>query len=105
MKNPFGTQPDPCIDELKQNFEHMEMLMGKLEKENDGGRPLNGKRFLTDSELSQHLKCSRRTLQEYRSAGVLPYYLISGKVLYEEAALQKMLERAYKAPFDAKKLI
>ena len=81
MKNPFGTQPDPCIEELKQKLEHIEKLMGKLEKENDGGRPLNGKRFLTDSELSQHLKCSRRTLQEYRSAGVLPYYLISGKVL------------------------
>ena len=42
MKNPFGTQPDPCIEELKQKLEHIEKLMGKLEKENDGGRPLIG---------------------------------------------------------------
>lgn len=89
MKNPFGTQPDPCIEELKQKLEHIEKLMGKLEKENDGGRPLNGKRFLTDSELSQHLKCSRRTLQEYRSAGVLPYYLISGKSFMKKPLFRK----------------
>ena len=105
MKNPFAIQQDPCIEELRQRLEHIDELLKILMKNTDKGRPLNGRRFLTDSELSQHLRFSRRTLQEYRSAGVLPYYLISGKVLYEEAAIQKMLEKAYKAPFAEKKLL
>ena len=35
--------------------------------------PLDGERYLTDKELSEHLKLSRRTLQEYRKQGILPY--------------------------------
>ena len=34
----------------------------------------------TDKEVSQILKISRRTLQEYRNDGVLPYILLGGKV-------------------------
>lgn len=55
-----------------------------------------GERFLTDEELSGILRISRRTLQEYRTFGVIPYYLLQGKVLYKESDIQKMLEDAYK---------
>ena len=48
--------------------------------ESSGGRTLKGERFVTD-ELSRLLKISRRTLQEYRTARIIPYYLIQGKVL------------------------
>ena len=30
----------------------------------------------TDKELSEHLKLSRRTLQEYRKQGILPYIIL-----------------------------
>lgn len=33
--------------------------------------PLDGERYLTDKELSEHLKLSRRTLQEYRKQRIL----------------------------------
>lgn len=55
-----------------------------------------GERFLTDEELSGILRISRRTLQEYRTFGVIPYYLLQGKVLYKESDIQKLLEDAYK---------
>lgn len=38
--------------------------------------PLDGERYLTDKELSEFLKLSRRTLQEYRKQGILPYIIL-----------------------------
>ena len=57
-------------------------------------RPLlNGQRYMTDAELSQYLKLSRRTLQEYRNNGLVPYYQIGGKILYRESDIEELLER------------
>ena len=59
-------------------------------------RPLlDGERYLTDSEVAEILKVSRRTLQEYRTNGILPYILLGGKVLYRESDLEKVLESCY----------
>ncbi|MCS3135465.1 helix-turn-helix domain-containing protein [Bacteroides ovatus] len=44
--------------------------------------PLDGERYLTDGEVSELLRVSRRTLQEYRNNRVLPFILLGGKVLY-----------------------
>ena len=57
-------------------------------------RPL-GERYLTDSKVAEILKVSRRTLQEYRTNGILPYILLGGKVLYRESDLEKVLESCY----------
>ena len=56
---------------------------------------LDGERYLTDSEVAKILKASRRTLQEYRNDGVLPYILLGGKILYRESDLEKVLESCY----------
>lgn len=37
--------------------------------------PLDGERYLTDGEVSELLRVSRRTLQEYRNNRVLPFIL------------------------------
>jgi predicted site-specific integrase-resolvase len=66
---------------------------------------LNGQRFLTDRELSDILEISRRTLQEYRSAGIIPYYLICGKVLYKESEIQQFLETGRKRSIDEMELL
>ena len=58
-------------------------------------RPLlNGERYLTDREVAEVLKVSRRTLQEYRNDGVLPYILLGGKVLYRESDLERSWNHA-----------
>ena len=56
---------------------------------------LNGERYLTDDETSQVLKISRRTLQEYRSSGKIPFVLLGGKVLYRESDLEALLQECY----------
>lgn len=57
--------------------------------------PMNGERYLTDREVSEMLKVSRRTLQEYRTERKLPFIIFGGKVLYREYDLQQVLEENY----------
>ena len=56
---------------------------------------LGGESYLTDK-----LKVHRRTLQEYRSSGKLPYYMICGKVLYRESEIEKLLRDSYNGKDD-----
>ncbi len=59
-------------------------------------RPLNGQIFLSDKEVSERLKISRRTLQSWRDEGVIEYYQMGGKILYSEADLQKLLDKNFR---------
>ena len=54
--------------------------------------------YLTDKELSELLKLSRRTLQEYRKQGILPYIILCGKTLYPESEIQTLLTGNYRKP-------
>lgn len=58
--------------------------------------PMDGERYMTDKEVSQTLKISRRTLQEYRNEKILPYIIFGGKVLYRESDIQETLQRNYR---------
>ena len=50
--------------------------------------PMGGERYLTDRDLARRLHVSRRTLQQYRHEGILPYFLFGGKTLYRESDIQ-----------------
>ncbi len=94
MSYHFIDKKDPRIDVMFQGLEKMERMLSVME---DVPRSLfNGERFLTDEELSKVLRVSRRTLQEYRTFGVIPYYLVQGKALYKESDIMKILDDAYK---------
>lgn len=58
--------------------------------------PLGGERYLTDRELSQRLKVSRRTLQEYRTERIIPHLIFGGKTLYRETDVEKLLSENYR---------
>ena len=47
-------------------------------------------------DLKSRLHISKRTLQEYRHAAFLPYFIIGGKVLYRESDIQALLESNYR---------
>ncbi len=67
---------------VKNALENMEEVLAIYKKVIGNYRPLlDGERYLTDREVAQILKVSRRTLQEYRNDGVLPYVILGGKVL------------------------
>ena len=77
----------------------LDRLLDGIENFVANSRPtLGGKRFLTDREVSERLKVSRRTLQEYRNNRVLPFILLAGKVLYPESGLRELLEANYRKP-------
>ena len=55
---------------------------------------------MTDDEVSKILHISRRTLQDYRNSGKIPYYQFGGKILYEESDIERILKNGYKKEFD-----
>ena len=66
----------------------------------DENQPLlGGEHYLTDRELSQRLKISRRTLQNYRNNGILPYRQLGGKILYRESDIEQVLQSCYRSRF------
>lgn len=103
MKNFLIDKSDPVVIELFRRIEKVVKELDKLEMPTR--RTFNGQRFLTDSELSDILKISRRTLQEYRSAGIIPYYMICGKVLYKESEIQQLLEDGRRRCIDEQELL
>ena len=52
-----------------------------------------GEHYLTDRELSERLKISRRTLQDYRNNGILPYRQLGGKILYRKSDIEGVLQK------------
>lgn len=77
-------------------FQTMESLLTNIESMAGNCKPfLNGERFMTDKQLAEVLKISRRTLQDYRTNGILSYYMVGGKVLYKESDVLKLLEDNY----------
>ncbi len=78
-------------------FTSLDKIFGSLEELSKSSRPmLDGERFLTDKEVSERLRISRRTLQEYRNEGRIPYILLGGKVLYKESDIEKTLQAGYR---------
>ena len=81
---------------VKNALENMKELLVLYKNVISNYRPLlDGERYLTDKEVAQILKVSKRTLQEYRNEGVLPYVLLGGKVLYRESDLEALLQECY----------
>lgn len=79
-----------------------EMLLAGVKALEDRVRTLaekGGERYLTDRDLAERLHVSRRTLQQYRHEGILPYFLFGGKTLYRESDVQKVLERNYRKAY------
>lgn len=56
---------------------------------------LSGEKYLTNNEVSKLLSLSTRTLQDWRDNGVISYIQISGKVLYRQSDILKLLESHY----------
>lgn len=79
---------------------NLERLLDNYERMTVDYRPtLGGERFFTDKEVSARLKVSRRTLQDYRNEGQIPYIQLGGKILYRESDIEKMLLDGYRSAY------
>ena len=77
-------------------FKSIDRILDGIENMVKDCKPvLGGERYLTDKEVSAKLRLSRRTLQDYRNEGRIPYYHLGGKILYKESDLQRLLDNNY----------
>lgn len=56
---------------------------------------LKGEKYLTNQDVSKLLNLSTRTLQDWRDNGTIGYIQISGKILYRQSDILKLLEDNY----------
>jgi excisionase family DNA binding protein len=88
-------------EKVKSFFISLERMLDGIENLIDDYKPsLNGERYLTDKEVSERLKVSRRTLQDYRTEGKITYYQLGGKILYKESDIERMLNDNYFPSFE-----
>lgn len=98
MSNQLITQENN--ERVKSFFVSLERLSRIMEHLFASRKPeLNGESFYTDEELSKKLKISRRSLQDYRNEGRIPYIKLGGKILYRSSDIEKMLEDGYREQF------
>lgn len=81
-------------------FSSLEDLSKRVEKIRDNSKPsLDGERYYTDKELAVKLKVSRRSLQDYRNNGILPYIQIGGRILYRASDIERALMDGYREAY------
>ena len=78
----------------------LDRLLDNVEQLTANNRPtLNGKRCLTDFEVSSRVKVSRRTRQDYRNEVRIAYIQLGGKILYRESDIERMLADGYQSAY------
>ena len=98
MSNQLITQENN--ERIKSFFSSLDRLSSLMEHLFANKRPtLNGESFYTDRELAEKLKISRRSLQDYRNEGRIPYIKLGGKILYRSSDVEKLLEEGYRDKF------
>ena len=85
---------------VRSFFSSLEDLSKRVEKIRDNNKPsLDRERYYTDKELAVKLKVSRRSLQDYRNNGILPYTRIGGRILYRASDIERTLMDEYKEEY------
>ena len=97
MGNELITEHDERIRSYFQTLERLSKALETLFSKRKSS--LDGESFYTDEELSQRLKISRRSLQDYRNQGRIPYIKLGGKILYRSSDVERMLEEGYRNEF------
>lgn len=92
------TKESPEIIRFFRNISTLSKMLDDQEK--NLRLVLNGERYITDSELAEKLKLTRRTLADYRMNGRLPYYKVGGKLLYKEKDILVLLGKNRVETFD-----
>ena len=100
MSNEVMTRHSEWISHI---VSHLNRMVDDFERIVKNYRPmLSGERFLTDKELCAKLQLSRRTLQDYRNNGIIPYIQLGGKILYRESDIEKILMANYREAYSMK---
>ena len=105
MNNEIREKDHEWVKSFHSNFDR---LLASLEKILERDKPtMCSDELLTDKEVAYLLKVSRRTLQDYRNNGILPYMQVGGKILYRTSDIERTLMKGYKEAYrqSGKRLI
>ena len=94
MYQEMRTKDDAWMQSIHESIDQLSEILDSMPK--DSAVLQNDDEYLCDKEVAYMLKVSRRTLQEYRSARMIPYYIVQGKALYKESEIRKILEDSHK---------
>ena len=89
----FTMEDEPVATAIQNMLKGSKWLSAFLESYRP---PLDGEHYLTDKEVAEMLRVSRRTLQEYRNDRKIPFIIFGGKVLYRETDIERILEENYR---------
>jgi excisionase family DNA binding protein len=93
MNDRMITKEDKRLASLFQMIDQLSEALENIVRNLKSG--LEGEQYLTDKEVSRLLKISRRCLQDYRTAGKIPFYRIGGKILYRAGDIERFLREHY----------
>ena len=78
------------MGKIMERFDRHERLLASLTgKEVKEIKYLDGERLLDNQDLCQLLQASKRSLQRYRSSGILRYQMLWHKIYYKAARSRK----------------
>ena len=78
------------FDEIKSTLKKVLNVISALSKSS----PLT-EQWLDNQDISNLLHVSKRTLQNYRDNGIIPFSQIGGKIYYKASDVEKLLLKHY----------
>lgn len=77
-------------EQLLEDIRHNQQVEPPVENPAET-KYLNGERLYDNQDLCMMLQVSKRSLQRYRSIGILPYLMLRQKTYYKESDVEKFL--------------
>ena len=76
------------MERIMERFDRTEKLLERVLKKSNA---LDGEEVLDNQDLCLLLQVSKRSLQRYRSLGVLPYVMLRHKTYYKESEVLRFI--------------
>lgn len=77
-------------EQLLEDIRHNQRT-GHPAENSEAAKRLNGERLYDNQDLCIMLQVSKRSLQRYRSIGILPYMMLRQKTYYKESDVERFL--------------
>lgn len=78
-------------EQLLEEIRQYQQMMPQVEDSTGNDKWYNGERLYDNQDLCMMLQVSKRSLQRYRSIGILPYLMLRQKTYYKESDVEKFL--------------
>lgn len=78
-------------EQLLEEIRYHQRMIPKVEESVNSEKWYKGERLYDNQDLCMMLQVSKRSLQRYRTLGILPYLMLRQKTYYKESDVEKFL--------------